>query len=183
MEDKTNDDVETPQDSETTTVEEDESSGQEDSEVGVFRRGPPSETKSRKQRLCVIFAILLAVVALSVGLGVGLGHGSSKSSKKSEHSKQQHQQDDVDKLAMLPPHYVDYSCDQDSDCVVMNVGNCCGYYPACLRKSSTPDPSKSCEEGGSSVCGFPSIESCVCTKLEGGGGLCQAPQGLDGGGV
>lgn len=59
-----------------------------------------------------------------------------------------------------------YSCTTDSDCEVMNVGNCCGYYPKCLNKDSVTDPegvAEECKKNGlASVCGFPSIDSCSC---------------------
>ena len=61
---------------------------------------------------------------------------------------------------------VDYSCKTDSDCVIKNVGNCCGYYPKCVNKAFEPNPEavqESCREKGLvSVCGFPEISSCEC---------------------
>ena len=38
------------------------------------------------------------------------------------------------------PVVVDSSCKVDADCTVKNVGNCCGYYPACVNVSSATDP-------------------------------------------
>ena len=66
-----------------------------------------------------------------------------------------------------PEHFLDYGCQVHEDCVVMNVGNCCGYYPECVHKSSTPDPSKSCPQDGDGdeimgICGWTEIEKCVC---------------------
>ena len=61
---------------------------------------------------------------------------------------------------------IDKSCQQDSDCTVKNVGNCCGYYPACTHVDAQANPyfvSKTCEEYGiAGICGFPSIEACKC---------------------
>ncbi len=61
---------------------------------------------------------------------------------------------------------VDYSCTTDADCEVKNVGNCCGYYPACVNRDSPTFPEQvraACErEGRMAVCGFPSISGCVC---------------------
>ncbi len=40
-------------------------------------------------------------------------------------------------------------CETDSDCAVKNVGNCCGYYPACVNKFFVPDleaVQKECQE-------------------------------------
>lgn len=55
---------------------------------------------------------------------------------------------------------IDYSCGADSDCVIKNVGNCCGYYPKCVNKDFTPGPA--CPDGGMGVCGFPTIDYCRC---------------------
>jgi len=58
------------------------------------------------------------------------------------------------------------SCQNDSDCVVLNVGNCCGYLPKCLNKAAKPDPQyvkALCQKNGlSSVCGFLHVTSCKC---------------------
>jgi hypothetical protein len=60
------------------------------------------------------------------------------------------------------------SCNVDSDCTVKNVGNCCGYYPACLNKEAVTNPEAVQEEcakkGLASVCGFPDITSCSCAN-------------------
>ena len=63
---------------------------------------------------------------------------------------------------------VDSSCQVDADCVVKNVGNCCGYYPACVNVKAEPDPeavSKKCAaDGMASICGFPDISACSCVN-------------------
>lgn len=63
---------------------------------------------------------------------------------------------------------VDYSCTVDSDCAVKNVGNCCGYYPACVNKDSPTFPelvAKQCaEQGTAGICGFPEIRGCACVE-------------------
>ena len=59
------------------------------------------------------------------------------------------------------------TCKVDSDCVVKNVRNCCGYFPACVNKASPTDPpgvQEQCASGKLSVCGFPTIEGCHCVK-------------------
>ncbi|WP_297926883.1 hypothetical protein [Metallibacterium sp.] len=48
-----------------------------------------------------------------------------------------------------------------------NIGNCCGYYPACVNKHNPTDPSAmraECKRKGvMSACGFPAIRwSCRC---------------------
>lgn len=59
-----------------------------------------------------------------------------------------------------------FDCQVDTDCAVMDVGNCCGHYPACVNTASTPDPAavaRECAERGmAGICGFPVIESCAC---------------------
>lgn len=56
-----------------------------------------------------------------------------------------------------------YACKQNLDCVITNVGNCCGYYPRCANVSATFAPPV-CTEGQAGVCGFPSIDSCECRQ-------------------
>jgi len=57
-------------------------------------------------------------------------------------------------------------CSQDAQCTIMDVGNCCGHYPACVNSDSRPDPaavSRECAERGvAGICGFPVIEACAC---------------------
>jgi hypothetical protein len=74
------------------------------------------------------------------------------------------------------PVAVDYSCKADADCAVKNVGNCCGYYPACVNTRSPTDPqgvqAECARKGMMSVCGFPEISSCTCKQ-----GRCEAASG------
>ena len=60
------------------------------------------------------------------------------------------------------------SCQQDTDCMVKDVHNCCGYYPDCVNKEadvSALTVNKICARHNlASVCGFPSIKKCACTK-------------------
>lgn len=71
------------------------------------------------------------------------------------------------------PGEIDFSCRSDADCVVKNVGNCCGYYPACVNADSPTFPEQvmaQCQrEGLSSICGFPEISACQCIE-----GRCEA---------
>ena len=61
---------------------------------------------------------------------------------------------------------VDSTCATDTDCAVKNVGNCCGYYPACVNRDSPTFPDKvkaTCAaEGRMSICGFTEISACEC---------------------
>ena len=58
----------------------------------------------------------------------------------------------------------------------MDVGNCCGYYPACVNKDSPTFPEQvkaQCEKDGmSSICGFQEISACDCIE-----GRCTAMPG------
>lgn len=64
------------------------------------------------------------------------------------------------------------SCSSNSDCVVKNVGSCCGAMPACVHKNTKVDPqavqAECTRTGMSSVCGFKDIQSCSCVS-----GTCQ----------
>ena len=70
------------------------------------------------------------------------------------------------------PVEIDTRCTRDADCTIKNVGNCCGYYPACVNVDSPTDPAavqaQCAREGRMSVCGFPSISACQCVA-----GACQ----------
>lgn len=59
-----------------------------------------------------------------------------------------------------------FDCTEDAQCGIMDVGNCCGAYPACVNSESRPDPAavaRECAERGlAGICGFPVIESCAC---------------------
>ena len=67
-------------------------------------------------------------------------------------------------LAGVPD--LDRSCRVDSDCEVKNVGNCCGYFPACVNRDAQPDPAAvqaACAASGiAGVCGFQEIQACAC---------------------
>ena len=71
---------------------------------------------------------------------------------------------------------VDTSCATSADCAVKDVGNCCGYFPACVNRDSPVFPEQvraACEaEGRASICGFREISSCECVA-----GQCQAAGG------
>lgn len=71
---------------------------------------------------------------------------------------------------------VNTTCKTDADCSVKNVGNCCGYYPACVNVNSPTDPdgvqAQCAKDGMASVCGFQEISGCQCVQ-----GQCQAGSG------
>ncbi len=71
------------------------------------------------------------------------------------------------------PTAPDRSCRTDADCTVKNVGNCCGYYPACVNVNAKTDPAavqaQCAKSGMAGVCGFPDIRGCSCVQ-----GQCKA---------
>jgi hypothetical protein len=75
---------------------------------------------------------------------------------------------------------IDRSCKTDADCMVKNVGNCCGYYPACVNVNSPTNPkgvqAECAKKGMMSVCGFPDISSCSCKQGQCEAGPAQALQ-------
>lgn len=64
------------------------------------------------------------------------------------------------------PGQVNTACATDADCAVKDVGNCCGYYPACVNKDSPTFPEQvkaECAKNDMmSTCGFREISSCAC---------------------
>lgn len=62
----------------------------------------------------------------------------------------------------------DRSCVVNADCAIVDVRNCCGYYPMCLNAEVQVDKEafdKHCAENEiTSVCGFPSLDSCQCVE-------------------
>lgn len=80
---------------------------------------------------------------------------------------------DASQVAVGAPVELDFSCSSNADCTVKDVGNCCGYYPACVNVDSPTDPAavkaQCASEGTMSVCGFPSISACQCVA-----GKCEA---------
>jgi hypothetical protein len=63
---------------------------------------------------------------------------------------------------------VNYYCETEADCAVKDVGNCCGYFPACVSRDSPTFPERvqaECRKSNmAGVCGFPDISHCHCVK-------------------
>ena len=61
-----------------------------------------------------------------------------------------------------------FFCSSNSDCVVKDVHNCCGYYPRCVNRDYIPDIEavvRKCKEKGIvSVCGWAQISKCKCRQ-------------------
>ena len=74
---------------------------------------------------------------------------------------------------------INYSCNVDSDCVIVDKHNCCGYYPVCANKNSKPNPdfvNFQCKLfGGLGVCGYPSVDGCECIENKCSGTLSGSP--------
>ena len=72
--------------------------------------------------------------------------------------------------AVPTPARLDVSCKSSADCVVKDVGNCCGYYPRCVNASAKVDPqavqAQCARSGMASVCGFRTVEACECVQGE-----------------
>lgn len=73
-----------------------------------------------------------------------------------------------DAVAATGPAVVERSCRVAADCTVKNVGNCCGYQPACVNRDAAVDPDAvraACDRAGmASVCGWQEIQACDCVQ-------------------
>ena len=62
----------------------------------------------------------------------------------------------------------DLSCKSDADCVIKDVGSCCGYRPQCLNKEAKTFPdqvkAKCAREGRVSTCGMLAVIGCECVQ-------------------
>ncbi len=71
-----------------------------------------------------------------------------------------------------------FDCVEDSDCTIKNVGNCCGYYPACVHIDSPADPAAVAAECAqrdlAGICGYPVLSGCTCVA-----GRCRDVAGSD----
>jgi hypothetical protein len=69
-------------------------------------------------------------------------------------------------VAPVPADEPVRSCRVDADCVVKDVGSCCGVRPACVHRDSRPDPAAvaaACaRDGMASTCGFVDVVACSC---------------------
>ena len=74
----------------------------------------------------------------------------------------------------LPPQRVietvqiDRSCRADADCVIKDVGSCCGAFPSCVNRNSPADPAAvkaACEKNGQAAhCSSRVLEQCACRQ-------------------
>ena len=77
-------------------------------------------------------------------------------------------QDPIESRTGLGASNPSRSCKTNGDCVVKDVGNCCGYFPMCVNKDAKTDPAAvraQCEKDGkASICGFREVSGCQCVK-------------------
>jgi len=74
----------------------------------------------------------------------------------------------------LPPQRVvetvslDRSCQADADCVVKDIGSCCGAFPSCVNRNSPTDPDAvqaACDKNGQAAhCSRRVLEQCACRQ-------------------
>jgi len=74
----------------------------------------------------------------------------------------------------LPPQRVvetvplDRSCQADADCVVKDIGSCCGAWPACVNRNSPTDPAAvhaACQKNGQAAhCSRRVLNQCACRE-------------------
>jgi len=69
---------------------------------------------------------------------------------------------------MPEPVQVDRSCTADADCVIKDVGSCCGAFPSCVNRDSPADPAAviaACEKNGQAAhCSSRVLEQCACRQ-------------------
>ena len=70
---------------------------------------------------------------------------------------------------VLEPVQVDRSCNADADCVIKDVGSCCGAFPSCVNRNSPADPAAvkaACEKNGQNAahCSRRVLEQCACRQ-------------------
>lgn len=75
--------------------------------------------------------------------------------------------------AIPDPPALNLRCRTDADCAVKNIGNCCGFLPACVHKASPTAPdlilARCAGSGEEPVCDHPMIYACLCEQ-----GICRA---------
>lgn len=71
------------------------------------------------------------------------------------------------------PPALNLRCQADADCAVKNIGNCCGFMPACVNKTSPTAPelvlARCAASGEEPICDHPMIYACLCEQ-----GICRA---------
>lgn len=80
----------------------------------------------------------------------------------------------VESAAPLPELPVlNLRCQTDADCAVKNIGNCCGFMPACVNKTSPTAPdlvlARCAASSEEPICDHPMIYACLCEQ-----GICKA---------
>ncbi len=108
----------------------------------------------------IFILVLLTFILLALG-----GWWLFKDKEKDDSEEGDYVQSDFENLEEYR-NSIDYNCDNDSDCEIKDVHNCCGYYPECVNRQAMVDAAfvrDACnEEGKASICGFTSIDTCRC---------------------
>lgn len=118
----------------------------------------------------------VCVLLLSAFLLIGCSATTSKQEGQTPDSNPFEHPRTTSPITSNTPDSPKRTCKTNADCVVKNVGNCCGQYPACVAKDAKVDAAavqaRCAKEGRVSVCGFPVISACTCNE-----GVCQAVNG------
>jgi hypothetical protein len=69
---------------------------------------------------------------------------------------------------ILEPVQVERSCGADADCVIKDIGSCCGALPSCVNRDSPADPAAvkaECEKNGQDAhCIRQAPDKCACRQ-------------------
>jgi len=70
---------------------------------------------------------------------------------------------------VFEPVQIDRSCKADADCVIKDVGSCCGTFPSCVNRNSPADPAAvkaQCQKNGQTAahCSRRVLEQCACRQ-------------------
>jgi hypothetical protein len=69
---------------------------------------------------------------------------------------------------VVEPVQIDRSCKADADCVIKDIGSCCGAFPSCVNRDSPADPAAvkaACEKNGQTThCSRRVLEQCACRQ-------------------
>ena len=124
--------------------------------------------------LPILMSLLLAACTVPTTQGDGSAHADATSRIAAAETPQSGEPVKMPPVSdPLPPERVqpvqgDRTCKTDADCVVKDVGSCCGAMPACVNRDSPTDPAgvrAACSaENRASVCGFNEITACRCVR-------------------
>ena len=124
-------------------------------------------------RLHIMMVVFLYLVLPLVG-GIGSAEDANLASSQNQethtpsHIETATTQEQPTSRGEEPTTSTALYCEVDSDCIVKDVHNCCGYYPGCVNRDYVPDIEavvRRCAELGiASVCGYPDNPHCQCRE-------------------